>query len=65
MKKETKALGLKKETVSTFEDEITADVAKSKGKKCKTKTVKPIPQMPQDPRPDTGASRCIKCGTWL
>lgn len=64
MKKQLKPLGLKKQTISSLEEEVTINAmeAKSKGKRCKKKeTLKPIPQMPQDPRPQSAVSRCTPC----
>ena len=69
MKKQMKTLGLKKQTVSSLEAQLlnggapTTHNMKTMDRDCISQQgCNPVPQ---DPRPQTGASVCIKCGTWL
>ncbi|WP_046757386.1 hypothetical protein [Kordia jejudonensis] len=69
MKKQLKTLGLKKHTISSLEETLlkggaptTHSLITMHAGCVSQQGCNPVPQ---DPRPQTGTSVCIKCGTWL
>lgn len=64
-----KTLGLKKQTISSLEASLvnggaptTHSLITMQNDCVSQQGCNPVPQ---DPRPHTGTSVCIKCGTWL